>query len=68
VDGPAQEDDRILAGRLATQAPEVDGQVLLDEADEEVRPGQLRRVRITAAAEYDLVGRVVDAPAHAEEG
>lgn len=68
VDGPAQEDDRILAGRLATQAPEVDGQVLLDEADEDVRPGQLRRVRITAAAEYDLVGRVVDAPANAEEG
>ena len=63
VDGPAQEDDRILAGRLATQAPEVDGQVLIDEADEDVRPGQLRRVLITTAAEYDLVGRVVDSPA-----
>lgn len=62
VDGPAEEDDRILAGRLATQAPEVDGQVLLDEADESVRPGQLRRVRITAASDYDLVGRVIDSP------
>ena len=60
VDGPAVEDDRILAGRLATQAPDVDGQVLLDEADEDVRPGQLRQVRITAASDYDLVGRVVD--------
>jgi ribosomal protein S12 methylthiotransferase len=67
IDGPAQEDDRILAGRLSTQAPEVDGQVLIDEADEDVRPGQLRRVLITTAAEYDLVGRVVDTPAHAEE-
>jgi ribosomal protein S12 methylthiotransferase len=62
VDGPAEEDDRIPAGRLATQAPDVDGQVLLDEADEDVRPGQFRQVQITAASDYDLVGRVVDEP------
>jgi ribosomal protein S12 methylthiotransferase len=62
VDGPAEEDDRIPAGRLATQAPDVDGQVLLDEADEDVRPGQFRQVRITAASDYDLVGLVVDEP------
>ncbi len=60
VDGPAEEDDRILAGRLATQAPDVDGQVLLDEADEDVLPGQFRTVRITAASDHDLVGLILD--------
>lgn len=60
VDGPAEEDDRILAGRLFSQAPDVDGQVLLDEADEDVKPGQFRQVRITGASDYDLVGLVID--------
>ena len=67
VDGPAEEDDRILAGRLASQAPDVDGQVLLDEADEDVKPGQFRQVRITAASDYDLVGLVIDDD-HAVQG
>ncbi len=59
IDGPSEEDPRVLVGRLPTQAPEVDGQVFLDGPPDGVRPGQLRRVRITAAAEYDLVGRVL---------
>ncbi len=59
VDGTAAEDDRVLCGRMATQAPEVDGQVFLDGPGPDVRAGQLRRVKLTRASDYDLVGRVV---------
>jgi ribosomal protein S12 methylthiotransferase len=47
-----------MAGRHAGQAPDVDGQVYLGGG--EVERGQLRRVRITQAADYDLVGDVID--------
>ena len=60
VDGPSKESDIVLTGRLATQAPDVDGQVFLSETGPEVRAGQFRRVRITRAAAHDLVGDVLD--------
>ena len=60
VDGQSEEHALVWAGRLATQAPEVDGQVFLDEAPDDLRAGQIRRVRITRNSEYDLVGKVVD--------
>jgi ribosomal protein S12 methylthiotransferase len=59
IDGPAEEDERVLVGRTASQAPEVDGQVFLDAPPADARPGQLRRVRIERASDYDLVGRIV---------
>ncbi len=60
VDGPSAEDERVLSARLATQAPEVDGQVFLDGPGPDVLPGQFRRVRITSASDYDLVATVID--------
>jgi ribosomal protein S12 methylthiotransferase len=65
VDGPSEENELVLCGRMASQAPDVDGQVFLDEAPEEVRAGQFREVRITRVSEYDLVGQVVNRPADA---
>lgn len=44
----------ILTGRLKTQAPEIDGQVILDSV--EAAPGEIITVRITGATDYDLVG------------
>lgn len=62
VEGPSEEHELVMAGRHAGQAPEIDGQVYLGGG--EVERGQMRRVRITQAADYDLVGDVVDeAPA-----
>lgn len=46
--------DNLLLGRLRSQAPEVDGEVILDRC--ESRPGEIIRVRITGAMEYDLIG------------
>lgn len=59
VDGPAKESELVQVGRLATQAPEVDGVVYLDQAPEDLRPGQFRRVKIRRATAHDLVGRVL---------
>lgn len=61
VDGPSEAHPWILAGRTPGQAPEIDGEVLLDleDAPTEVEPGQLIHVEITQAADYDLAGRVV---------
>ncbi len=62
VDGPSKESELVLVGRLASQAPDVDGLVYLSEVGPDVRPGQLRRVRITRVTAHDLVGDVIDAP------
>lgn len=59
VDGPSEEHDWVQVGRLPTQAPEVDGQVYLERAPEDLAPGQLRQVRILRSSDYDLVGEVV---------
>ncbi len=56
VEGPSEEHEFVMAGRHAGQAPEIDGQVYLGGG--EVFAGQMRRVRITQASDYDLVGDV----------
>jgi ribosomal protein S12 methylthiotransferase len=43
---------------MPTQAPDVDGQVLIN--DGVARPGTIVRVELTETAGYDLVGRIVD--------
>ncbi len=60
LEGLAKESDLFWEGRLATQAPDIDGVVYLtDGITDETLPGELRRVQITEAHEHDLVGRVV---------
>lgn len=58
VEGPSEEHDLVMSGRHAGQAPEIDGQVFIGGG--EVLPGQMRRVKITQASDYDLVGDVTD--------
>ncbi|MCB9779153.1 MAG: 30S ribosomal protein S12 methylthiotransferase RimO [Alphaproteobacteria bacterium] len=59
VDGPDAEHPDVLTARTATQAPEVDGVVFLDGPGADVVPGRFVDVRITQAADHDLVGRVL---------
>jgi len=47
-------EDMALIGRMATQAPEIDGVVYLSETEAE--PGAFMDVVITDAKEYDLMG------------
>jgi ribosomal protein S12 methylthiotransferase len=60
VEGAHPETEHLLVGRLATQAPDVDGSVLLNDGPP-VPPGAFARVELTDVAGYDLVGRIVDA-------
>jgi ribosomal protein S12 methylthiotransferase len=59
VEGTSDEHDLVMKGRHAGQAPEIDGQVYLSGG--EVQAGEMHRVRITQASDYDLVGDVLDA-------
>ncbi len=56
VEGTSDEHEYVLMGRHRGQAPDIDGQVYLSGG--EARPGEFRRVRITQAADYDLVGEL----------
>ncbi len=60
-EGPSEETDLLWQGRMETQAPEIDGCVLINDAPEgpAPEPGQFVNVEITEAQEYDLVGRIV---------
>ena len=61
VDGPSPEHEWVFTGRLSGQAPEIDPQVYLTEADPAVlRPGQFLDVEIVGAKGYDLVARPLD--------
>ncbi len=65
VEGPSEEIDLLWQGRMSTQAPEIDGICYINDLGEgEASPGQIRRMRITEAHDYDLVGELIDeAPA-----
>lgn len=61
VEGPSSESELLWEARLPTQAPEIDGVCYIgDPGEGEMRPGQIRRMRITEAHDYDLVGALVD--------
>ncbi|MBI5412104.1 30S ribosomal protein S12 methylthiotransferase RimO [Candidatus Peregrinibacteria bacterium] len=47
----------LLIGRLATQAPEVDGELILDDC--EAAPGEIIRITVTRAMDYDLIAHKV---------
>jgi ribosomal protein S12 methylthiotransferase len=57
VEGPHPESEHLLVARMASQAPEVDGQVIIN--DGVASPGAFVTVELTEIAGYDLVGRVV---------
>jgi ribosomal protein S12 methylthiotransferase len=60
VEGACEETDRLLEGRLRSQAPEIDGRLLINDAGgRDVLPGEIVSVRISEAYEYDLVGAIV---------
>lgn len=58
VSGPSKDSDLVWEGRLAIQAPDVDGVVYL--TDGPVKAGAIQMVRISEAHDYDLVGAVCE--------
>jgi ribosomal protein S12 methylthiotransferase len=60
LEGASSESDLLLKGRMETQAPDIDGHVLINDTGERsVRDGEFHHVEITESMEYDLIGRIV---------
>jgi ribosomal protein S12 methylthiotransferase len=59
VEGAHPETEHLLVGRASTQAPDVDGQILLNDGHAE--PGTFASVLLTETAGYDIVGRILGA-------
>ncbi len=58
VEGTSDEHEYVLMARHAGQAPGIDGQVYLSGG--EATAGELRRVMVTQASDYDLVGELLE--------
>jgi len=62
VSGLSTETDLLWEGRMPSQAPEIDGVTLINDVEGSApQPGQIRRLRITEAHDYDLVGTLLPA-------
>jgi ribosomal protein S12 methylthiotransferase len=63
VEGVSDETDLLLEGRWQGQAPEIDGKVYINRG--EARAGEIVRVQVEEAGDYDLVGGIegADVPA-----
>ena len=61
-EGESKESELLWQGRLETQAPDIDGCVLISDAPEGFAPraGSIVNVLISEGHEYDLVGRIVE--------
>jgi ribosomal protein S12 methylthiotransferase len=60
VEGPSEETDLLWQARMSTQAPEIDGICYLNDFGAATpRAGEFRRMRITEAHDYDLIGALV---------
>jgi ribosomal protein S12 methylthiotransferase len=60
VDGPSPDHDLVLKARLASQAPDIDASVFLDQCDpSSLHPGDFVEVEIVGARGYDLIARPV---------
>jgi ribosomal protein S12 methylthiotransferase len=60
-EGESKESELLWQGRLETQAPDIDGCVLISDAPEGFTPqaGDFVNVLITEGQEYDLIGSIV---------
>ena len=57
-DVPEDGTDGTVIGRCYADAPEIDGSVRITTT-EQVRPGDMLRVRITGSDDYDLEGETI---------
>ncbi len=60
VEGYHPESDLLMRARSRMQCPDIDGQIIINDGRKVKSFGRLYEVEITAIADYDLIGRVVD--------
>jgi ribosomal protein S12 methylthiotransferase len=69
VEGPSPDSELVWQARLASQAPGIDGVCYISDPGEyPLEAGQIRRMRIVKAHDYDLTGELTDAPLDAPLG
>jgi ribosomal protein S12 methylthiotransferase len=57
IEGPSADTDLLWQARMSTQAPEIDGFCYVNDfVGAPPRRGEIRRMRITEAHDYDLIG------------
>lgn len=60
IEGNHEETELLIVGRSMGQAPDIDGQVIInDTQDKEINIGDIVKVQVTEVHEYDLIGRIV---------
>ncbi len=64
IEGPSEETELLIQGRMPTQAQEIDGHVLINdleriEESDSLRPGDMVEVEITEAHTHDVLGKAV---------
>lgn len=59
VEGYHPESNLLMVGRHYGQCPDIDGQVIINDARKVKAFGQLYTVEITDTTDYDLIGRVI---------
>jgi len=58
IDGVHPESNLLLAARHGGQCPDIDGQIIINDAAQKIEQGRLYTVEITDVAGYDLIGRI----------
>jgi len=60
VGGTSPDTDLLWQARMSTQAPEIDGVVLINDIEgDDPKPGQMRMLRITESHDYDIIGTLL---------
>jgi ribosomal protein S12 methylthiotransferase len=60
IEGPSQESELLLQGRIESQAPEIDGVCLINDSDvENIQSGEFRTIQISRALKHDLLGKII---------
>lgn len=57
MEGVSAETDLLLQGRMASQAPDIDGKVLINAGFAKI--GEIVPVKMTRALDYDIIGEIV---------
>ena len=65
MEGVSEETELLLEGRWMGQAPEIDGKVYVNRG--QARAGEIVRVEIEQAGDYDLVGGIAGAGGPAQQ-
>jgi ribosomal protein S12 methylthiotransferase len=60
IEGPSEQSELLIQGRLESQAPEIDGVCLINDSEAgPLSPGEFHTLRITRALQHDLLGTVI---------